>query len=298
MTKTSLIFFVICCLLAGRQVYAQDPLWLKSGTGAIIPVPFDNEVRMDLAIMNDGRIGALQVNQNANIAGNLGIGGDPTANRVTLYGGLSMKFGTEETLFNFISGEGGFAYFQRLGGTNRLDIMTDRVRTGTLELASTLLLPNTWDVTTPTATELTIGQAGIPVFNLFATDGGQIALGTTNVPEGFRMSINGKLAVEEVLVDLDEDWPDYVFEDDYELMSLEDLQSYVKENGHLPNIPSAKEVKNTGGVYLGSINQKLLEKIEELTLYTLEQEKKIESLQSLREEVEALKAIVATLKKD
>ncbi|MGD1842792.1 MAG: hypothetical protein ACFB0B_18125 [Thermonemataceae bacterium] len=305
MMKINVLFFVSCWLFIAGQSQAQDQVWSETTPGIISPVTFENEVKMDLATMNDGKIGALQVNEDANIAGSLGVGGAPTASRVTMYGGLNMKFDAQETYYNFNVAEGGFAYFERLGGTNRLDIMTDRVRTGTLQLANTLLLPNTWQVSTPTATELTIAHGGTSVFNLFATNGGQVALGTTNVPEGFRMSINGKLVVEEMLVDLEADWPDYVFEEDYALMPLAELQAYVRMHGHLPNIPSAQQVKADGGVYVGSMHQKLLEKIEELTLYTLEQEQKLSELseklkqyENLEAEVEALKKMMATLKED
>jgi len=87
-------------------------------------------------------------------------------------------------------------------------------------------------------------------------------------------------------------FPDYVFDRDYQLMPLPEVQAYIKANGHLPNIPTAKEVE-VNGQDLGLIQQKLLEKIEELTLYTLEQENKIQSLQqinnSLSNELESIR---------
>ncbi|GGD07570.1 hypothetical protein GCM10011368_06870 [Hyunsoonleella pacifica] len=72
-------------------------------------------------------------------------------------------------------------------------------------------------------------------------------------------------------------WPDYVFTNDYKLPTLLEVEAYIKENGHLPNIDSAKEVEKNG-VLLGEMNAKLLEKIEELTLYIIEQQKQIELL--------------------
>ncbi|PWL28955.1 pyocin knob domain-containing protein [uncultured Roseivirga sp.] len=68
-------------------------------------------------------------------------------------------------------------------------------------------------------------------------------------------------------------FPDYVFSENYKLKTLSELEAYIKANGHLPNIPTAKEVE-ANGQDLGLIQQKLLEKIEELTLYTIEQNKK------------------------
>ncbi|WP_415918878.1 hypothetical protein [Tateyamaria sp. SN6-1] len=72
--------------------------------------------------------------------------------------------------------------------------------------------------------------------------------------------------------------PDYVFEDDYELMPLAEVEAYIDENGHLPRIPSASDVK-ANGLNMSHMQMSLLEKIEELTLYTLAQEKQINALQ-------------------
>lgn len=80
--------------------------------------------------------------------------------------------------------------------------------------------------------------------------------------------------------------PDYVFKPDYKLRSLQEVESFIKTNSHLPNIPSAKEVE-TNGQDVGNMQLKLLEKIEELTLYMIEQDKE---LAKLRQEVKGLMA--------
>ncbi len=72
-------------------------------------------------------------------------------------------------------------------------------------------------------------------------------------------------------------WPDFVFNNDYDLKSLEYIESYIKENSHLPEIPSAKEVEENG-VMLGEMNSLLLQKIEELTLHLINQNKQIKNL--------------------
>jgi len=72
-------------------------------------------------------------------------------------------------------------------------------------------------------------------------------------------------------------FPDYVFDSDYQLMPLPEVQAYIEANGHLPNIPTAKEVENNGQ-NLGLIQQKLLEKIEELTLYLLDMNSELDEL--------------------
>ncbi len=74
-------------------------------------------------------------------------------------------------------------------------------------------------------------------------------------------------------------WPDYVFNLDYELTDLNFLESYIKREKHLPNVPSAKEISE-GGLNIGEMNSVLLRKIEELTLYIIDQNKRIETLEN------------------
>ena len=102
----------------------------------------------------------------------------------------------------------------------------------------------------------------------------KVGIGVQRIPEGYSLALDGKAILEEVKVQLSENWPDYVFAKDYDLKSLAELADYIKENGHLPNIPSAETVNNDG-ISLGEMNAKLLEKIEELTLYIFQQEEKM-----------------------
>ncbi|WP_190808393.1 discoidin domain-containing protein [Flagellimonas sp. S3867] len=115
--------------------------------------------------------------------------------------------------------------------------------------------------------------------NSVASYTGDIAVGTTTVPAGYKMAIDGKLITEEVLVQLSGNWPDYVFKEGYDLPTLEEIQKHIKEKGHLPNIPSATEVK-ANGIELGEMNRLLLEKIEELTLYILQLKEEINLLKN------------------
>jgi cytoskeletal protein CcmA (bactofilin family) len=88
---------------------------------------------------------------------------------------------------------------------------------------------------------------------------------------------NGILYTREVKVNA-QNWPDYVFEKEYTLQPLAEVERYINEHKHLPNIPSAKEVE-TDGLNLGEMNKLLLQKVEELTLHLIEQQKRIEALE-------------------
>ena len=98
------------------------------------------------------------------------------------------------------------------------------------------------------------------------------------VATGYLLSIKGKVAAEEVLVELNGSWPDYVFGKDYELMNLPELKKYIAINSHLPEIPSANEMNE--GISLGNMNKLLMQKVEELTLYVLQLNEEIQSLKN------------------
>lgn len=110
-----------------------------------------------------------------------------------------------------------------------------------------------------------------------ATDG-SIGIGTTNIPAPYKMAIDGSLICEEVRVELSQSWPDYVFENDYELMPLEDVAKHIEAKKHLPGIPAASEVASEG-IAVGEMQRKMMEKIEELTLYLIQLQKTIEQQQ-------------------
>ncbi len=118
--------------------------------------------------------------------------------------------------------------------------------------------------------------------------GGNVGIGTTTIPTDYKLAVAGKILTEEVKVLLQNNWPDYVFSKEYTLPSLYEVEKHINEKGHLQNIPSAKEVAKNGGIELGEMNRKLLEKIEELTLYTIQQQKEIERLKKLEERINKL----------
>lgn len=100
-----------------------------------------------------------------------------------------------------------------------------------------------------------------------------IGIGTYN-PQ-YKLDVNGTIRAKEILVETG--WADFVFEPNYNLPSLKDVESHIKAHKHLPGIPTEAEVKKNGA-NLGEMNVKLLQKIEELTLYVIQQNKEIEAL--------------------
>lgn len=111
-------------------------------------------------------------------------------------------------------------------------------------------------------------------------DGTGVAIGTTANPAGYMLRIGGKMICEEVKVKLEGSWPDYVFHNDYKLPKLTEVAAFIKANRHLPNIPPASQIESAG-LDLGDMQKKMMEKIEELTLYIIEQQQQIDTLKQL-----------------
>lgn len=106
--------------------------------------------------------------------------------------------------------------------------------------------------------------------------GGNVGIGTTNPTE--LLSVNGTILAKEMIVSSSSvNWPDYVFDKNYKLMSLRSLQKYINENKHLPGIASAEEISKSG-VLVADMQQKQMQKIEELTLYILNLQSQINDL--------------------
>ena len=116
-------------------------------------------------------------------------------------------------------------------------------------------------------------------YKLFLADNGNIGIGTNN-PQA-KLSVDGNICAKEVRVSLSGSpcWPDYVFAQDYELMKISDLKQFIQTNSHLPGIPSATEVEENG-VELGATTELLLQKIEEMTLYIIQLEERIQQLEN------------------
>jgi hypothetical protein len=124
---------------------------------------------------------------------------------------------------------------------------------------------------------ITSGKVGIGTTTLTAKlhVNGDVMIGSGLPANGYMLSVNGKMKVQ-----LQNNWPDYVFRNDYKLMSLEDLRSFITKRHHLPNIPAADELEK-GGIEVGEMQRKMMEKIEELTLYILQLEEQIKEVRKL-----------------
>jgi len=106
----------------------------------------------------------------------------------------------------------------------------------------------------------------------------RVAIATTNDNSAYALAVGGDIVAERVLVRLESNWPDYVFADSYDLSDLSDVEQFIQKNKHLPHLPSAASLEESGEVDLGDIQSRLLRTIEELTLHVIEQGKEIAKL--------------------
>lgn len=142
-------------------------------------------------------------------------------------------------------------------------------------------LSGTQVVTIPYKNTVT-GSLGLP--GGIWTSTGRLGIGTT--APGEALSVNGTVQAREVNVTTSTaDWPDYVFREDYSLTPLDTLERQIRQAGHLPELPSADEIK-ANGQSLGQLNKQLVKKVEELTLYILQQHKEMKAMQA---EIQQLK---------
>ncbi|MDX1902993.1 MAG: hypothetical protein SFU27_02445 [Thermonemataceae bacterium] len=143
------------------------------------------------------------------------------------------------------------------------------------------------------------GDSPITEFNTRGTSyiGTKLKIGFWGGEGSYMLAVGGKIAAkEEVRVFFNNvfNFPDYVFEIDYQLPKLTDIEAYIQKYKHLPEVPSAKEVEKEG-MSLNEMNIILLKKIEELTLYTIEQEKRIKALEEENDKLKKLEKRIQVL---
>ncbi len=106
-----------------------------------------------------------------------------------------------------------------------------------------------------------------------------VLIGTDTSVAGYPLAVNGRILCEELKVKLYNEWPDYVFSKSYPLPSLPETDRYIRENGRLPGVPSAQEMKENG-MNVGEMNALLLKKVEELTIHLIAMQKEMEELKA------------------
>ena len=104
-----------------------------------------------------------------------------------------------------------------------------------------------------------------------------VGIGTLDT-KGYKLAVAGNLIAEKAVIKLQTNWPDYVFDSSYDLKPLSQIEKFIKANKHLPEVPSLEDIK-VKGIDLGDAQTTLLKKIEELTLYLIEQNKKQQALE-------------------
>lgn len=163
-----------------------------------------------------------------------------------------------------------------LYGPNRIGLMIDTL--GRIGLGDTIYAGKRLNIGGNTRVAGNIDAVG----SLSAVNGnfnGTLTVtGLARIGNGFYCSYDGQVRAKSLKVTLD-GWSDFVFDDNYRLPSLKEVEQYISQHRHLPDIPSAKEVEQEG-IDLGQMNAKLLQKVEELTLYVIDLQKQIDELKN------------------
>ncbi len=196
--------------------------------------------------------------------GNFGVGILNPVGKFQITGGVNASLNTH-----------GFMMLGTVGSAN-LVFDNNEIQARTNGNASNLLLQNNGG-------NVFIGDASnFNSAHRLGVDGhtvitGNLRVGSVPNPSGYRLAVEGKIICSEVMVRLVNNWPDYVFGKNYKLRSINEVENYIKKNNHLPGIPSAKTIEESG-MSVGEMQRLQMEKIEELTLYIIELKKEIDNL--------------------
>jgi hypothetical protein len=245
-----------------------------------------------------------------NNTGNVGIGELTPIEKLHINNG-NLKLG--KNIWNTIAddrflkfGDGDYVSIGETGGDDQMELRAGNInlKAGTIQVPTGLVGINT---TTPMLNRLQIGNTVSPfagndicigngtqtmsisqtteaaiwfsnnnfAFMPVSTGNGNVGIGTTNPT--YKLSVNGNIRAKEVVIETG--WADYVFEKNYRLRPLSEVEQFIKKNNHLPNIPSAEDIQKNG-LNVAAVQTKMMEKIEELTLYVIELKKEIELLKT------------------
>lgn len=224
---------------------AQLNLYSTNTMDYILDVRNNSSARV-LSVHEDGRVG-------------IGMAAASATSRLSVTGGIGVwAVGSQGGVFTLCNTTGGHRHrISEYNGKMLIDPGFGNGASDELEVNGTLSITNNASVTT----DLTVG--------------GSIVIGNVTAPctTGSCYSLYAEKGIlterVKVAVASSTDWSDFVFDKNYELQSLNDLKKYIAKNKHLPDVPSTEEVMRDG-IDLGKMDAKLLQKIEELTLYVLE----------------------------
>ncbi|TNE60025.1 MAG: hypothetical protein EP344_08030 [Bacteroidetes bacterium] len=202
--------------------------------------------------------GGAGVSQNLNVGNNLNVGGDGVVNGI-------LGVGTVPLTNLHVEGTG----FRLSNGARRIDMSTNGTANGI----------------TTTGSNLFVRSPGTHIFFNTVGGDGKVAIGTTSVPDllgaidisTYKLYVQGGILTEELRVRTG--WADYVFKDDYRLRSLGEVDRFIQQNGHLPDVPSEQEVQENG-LSVGEAARFQQAKIEEIYLHLIEMDKQIKTLQA------------------
>jgi hypothetical protein len=236
----------------------QGWTWGVNGQAPIAAI--DNTGRMQLA-------SHLYVGGNTGVTGKLGIG--------TNAPGYALHMAVSNDCFviggNTSTFQGGDIFISRNGSSSVVG------KAPSIEF---------YDITNSARNYIQSSTAGLQIFSYTAGNfsesmrvapNGNVIIGT-NVSNGYKLAVEGTIGAREVNVNA-LTWSDYVFAPEYKLPSLTEVERFIKQNNHLPDVPTAKEVEEKG-VNVGEMNALLLKKIEEMTLYMIEMRKEIDELKA------------------
>ncbi|MFI5161965.1 MAG: hypothetical protein ACHQHN_11845 [Sphingobacteriales bacterium] len=215
--------------------------------------------------------------------GNVGIGTTNPANTLDITGTLGISSLITSTvgageIFRNLSGNTNPLTFRLKNAGNDFYVGTEGSVAGGYFAAS---LPYSTVIYSAMPIQSIVGGVAATIIQ----GNGNFGIGTTDT-HGYKLAVNGSAIATTMTVKLYANWPDYVFNKTYALPKLSDVETYIDANHHLPGIPTKQQIAKDG-LNLGEINELLVKKVEELTLYLIDKDKEIKHQQQVNRSAEA-----------